>query len=284
MLQDESSGLCLSEMALLGRLGAVVSPVGGSKDVRRRLVQQRACLVKGQPPPALGLEEAYAQRVAVAKSAKIALDSEEQRLAALAPLETSDPQVERSPSWCQQQFEVRKARMNCAEAEDTKCLAELALHYDLVQGKSNTQNGQQLLLSAIRASSLARNRNIEEGAKAMEQIKRAKLAIVVAREKEQQEEMERSKKKKQMQRPLSSPVIRMPTLRFNWMYPGQTCASYRDVPSTAPARTSSEDEHSRLQRERWIQYVREGLQSNERREVKSGSKRSAKMPNLAQTR
>lgn len=281
MPQEDSLGLCLSEMELLGRLGAIVSPVGGSKDARRRLAQQRACVVKGQPPPTSGLQEAYVHRAALANSAKIALESEEQRLAVLMQLDASDPQADKSASWSQQESEVRKARFNLAEAQETKGLAELALHYDLAQGSGTIQNAQQLLLSSIHASSLTRNRNIQEGAKAMQQIRRAKTAIIAAREKEQQEEMERAKKAKQMQRPLSSPVLRMPALRFNWMCPGQTCPSQREMPSTAPARTNSEDEQSTRQRERWIQHVRESLQSNERREVKSGNSRRAKTPNLA---
>jgi hypothetical protein len=208
------------------------------------------------------------------------LEREESRLGALTIFETTDDsQGERSSVWCQQESEVRKAHANYVHAEESKCLAELALHYDLSQGKRNAQNGQQMFLSALRASALARNRKIEEGTKAIEQVKRAKLAIVAAREKERREEVERAKKKV-LRRPASSPDLRMPTLRFNWMHTGQTSLCPRDAPSSAPARTTSEDEQSRLQRDRWIQWVRESLQSRERRDMKSGGKRSERMPNL----
>jgi len=249
-----------SENDVLGRLGAVVSPVSGSSEVRRQLAQQRVCLVKGQPPPPSGLQEAYARKAAFAASAKALLESEEQRLAAMIPKARHDEQVEDSVVLTQQVMEVRKARISAIEAQESKCLAELSLQYNNLhaEGDDHAWNEQQSFLVAVRASALARGRNMEEGAKAMDQIKKAKVALAAAKEKAKQEEIAREMAKKQMQRPASSPSLWLPSLRSV-----KPCTGLSQ-PSSAPARTNIDDEVAKQQRDRWIQYVRQSLHSKKK--------------------
>jgi hypothetical protein len=182
----------------------------------------------------------------------------------MIPNAIDTPQADNSEMRVQQEIEVRRARMNLVEAEESRNLAELALQYNNLQAEDTTWNAHQSFLSAIRASALTRARNIERGAQTMEHIKKAKVSIAATREKEQQEEREREKLEKEreaMQRPASSPVLWLPSLRSLRPCLGQQ-------PSSAPARTTSDDEMLKQEKDRWIQYVRESFQTSEKRRLK----------------
>jgi len=259
--------LRLSEMDVLGRLGSVVSPVRGTAEFRLQLAQQRARSLKGDPlspisscgtgPTSLlaGLQEVYAQKAAVAMSTKSILETKEQRLVAMIEQMGAEPKASTSAlnMVSELEMEVRKARVQATDAEESKNLGELALQYNSLQGDDKAQNGQRTFLSAVRASALASTRNIEHGAQVINQIRLAKAEIAATREREEREDREKQEKATlvRLSRPFSSPAIRQSRLPD----------PFNGRASSAPASAVAEDEKAKKERERWIQYVRESLKS-----------------------
>lgn len=292
MASQVGGDLRLCEMDLLGRLGAVVAPVNGSADVRLKLAQQRARSLKGEEP-SVGLQEAYCQSVTAASSAKADLERKEQRLADVLDQVDDGEQAsshavkpEHRALVAQQAIEVRRARWNFLDAEDSRNLGELALQYANLQGEAKTTNGQQSVLSAVRASHLARTRNIEDGARAMEQVRRAKLEIAAEREREKQREIEREKQKEieraNLSRPSSSPALgALPTLRLPQSSTGLQQTFFLGKPSSAPARVTSQVEAEKLHRERWIQHVRETLRIQKKGTARSTPSRGTSAHSMA---
>jgi len=255
---DGLGSLRLTETDVLGRLGAVVSPVGGTADLRLQLAQQRAHVIKSEPASsassspqeaayACRRQDAYNFRSSLAMSAKSSLESEERKVFAI--LEEIDRRPQPSTSafhlLTEQEEEVRKARVRYLDAEDAKNLGELGLQCGWLQG--DYRNGQHSLLSAVRASALARTRNMEDGARSIDQIRRARADIVAARDRQKLREAQQTK---QIQRPSSSPALQQQA-------PNRLMHASVGKAASAPASAVAIDEQTK---QRWIQHVRESLQ------------------------
>jgi hypothetical protein len=211
----------------------------------------------------MAFQEAFAHKADLAKSAKITLEGKEQRLVSM--LNQMDVRCHEKASRSvlsfvtQQEEEVRKARIQLIDAEESRNLGELALQYNSLQGEDGAQNGQQSFLSAVRASALARTRNIEDGARAIEQIRRAKAEIAAARERDKQEETERAQQLKRLERPSSSPALgqdQRPLPKSSQQNYASVLRPIFGSPSSAPVTAVREDEEAKQKREGWIQYVR----------------------------
>jgi hypothetical protein len=257
---DCLGSLRLTETDVLGRLGAVVSPVGGTAELRLQLAQQRARVIKSEPASsassslqeaayACRRQDAYNFRSSLAMSAKSSLESEERKVFAI--LEEIDRRPQPSTSafhlLTEQEEEVRKARVRYRylDAEDAKNLGELGLQCSWLQG--DYRNGQHSLLSAVRASALARTRNMEDGARSIDQIRRARADIVAARDRQKLREAQQTK---QIQRPSSSPALQQQA-------PNRLMHASVGKAASAPASAVAIDEQTK---QRWIQHVRESLQ------------------------
>lgn len=212
---SEAAQFSSKDKAMLGRLGAIVSPVHGSADFRHTLTEKRAQQLVGSPGP---LQKVHALRSAAVEHWRDTVDAREReflqlRLQAeragyametrlLRPRSQPLPEPSRSalahsadnsadlPALLEQQEkELERAKVQLAEAEEARGLTELAIHNALAKGEqeqSSSPNGNHSFLVAMRASALARNRRLEEASRASRQVSRARAKLTAARQAQDQ--------------------------------------------------------------------------------------------------
>jgi len=202
---------------MLGRLGAIVSPVHGSADLRHSLTEKRAQHLSGSPAC---LQRVHALRSAAVEHWRDAVESHERELAQLqsrveragnsstelrllrpsmqqeqrprsrrrvSTEQLAEGQEDISVSLTQLQEKLLRAKAQLAEAEEARGLTELAIHHALSQGeqrspdeRNGTPNAQNSFLAAMRASSLARNRKLEQRTNFAGQVKRARAGLTLS--------------------------------------------------------------------------------------------------------